>query len=298
MLVDLNKEIIQHRIEISNLSHLKEQEIQTEKLEFENELRKRMWMVGGEGSVFLALLIIGIYKTREAFRKEFNLARQQKNFLLSITHEFKSPLAAVKLNLQTIQKRELDRDQQKTIIRRSLIETERIHNLVENALFAARLESENFEFYFEELDFSAFLESLIEEYVSRIDHEHSIIKFIPPGIRLQGDRLALSSLFFNLIENAEKYSPEGSKIEIIVSKSNFNVQVQVIDQGYGIPDQEKQRIFEKFYRVGNEDTRRTKGTGLGLFITQHIVSLHKGTIKVRDNYPQGTIFEIKFPTTL
>lgn len=298
MLIDLNEEIIQHRIEISNLSHLDEQEIQAEKVVFNDELKKRMWMIGGEGTVFLALLIIGIYKTKEAFRKEFNLARQQKNFLLSITHEFKSPLAAVKLNLQTLQKRKLEREQQQTIIRRSLIETERIHNLVENALFAARLESDNFEFYFEQLDFSKFLESLIEEYISRIDHEHSIVKFIPPGIRINGDRLALSSLFFNLIENAEKYSPEGSKIEITVSKSNDNVIVQVIDQGHGIPDNEKQRIFEKFYRIGNEDTRRTKGTGLGLFITQHIVSLHKGSIKVRDNYPKGTIFEIKFPGTL
>ena len=110
-----------------------------------------------------------------------------------------------------------------------------------------------------------------------------------------GDKLALSSLFFNLIENAEKYSPEGSKIEITLSSSHEYVIVHVMDQGIGIPENEKQRIFEKFYRVGNEDTRRTKGTGLGLFIVQHIVNLHKGVIQVRYNYPQGTIFEIKFP---
>ncbi|MFN0189203.1 MAG: sensor histidine kinase [Bacteroidia bacterium] len=295
MLIDLNKEVIQYRLEISELSHLNPASIQAEKVIFDKELNKRMWMVLGEGSVFLGLLIFGIYKTKEAFRKEFNLARQQKNFLLSITHEFKSPLAAVKLNLQTLQKRELERAQQQTIIRRSLIETERIHNLVENALFAARLESDNFEFYFESIDFSQFLNSLIEEYISRIDHDHAIIKHIPPGIRLLGDKLALSSLFFNLIENAEKYSPEGSKIEIILSTTHDQVIIHVIDQGNGIPENEKQRIFEKFYRVGNEDTRRTKGTGLGLFIVQHIVNLHKGFIKVRDNYPQGSIFEIKFP---
>ena len=295
MLIDLNKEVIQYQIEISDLRYVNKEEIQAEKLVFNKELNKRMWMVLGEGSVFLGLLIFGIYKTKEAFGKEFNLARQQKNFLLSITHEFKSPLAAIKLNLQTLQKRELERTQQQTIIRRSLIETERIHNLVENALFAARLESDNFEFYFEQLDFSQFLNTIIEEYILRKDHEHTIIKHIPPGIRLLGDKLALSSLLFNLIENAEKYSPEGSKIEITLSISHENVLVHVMDQGNGIPENEKQRIFDKFYRVGNEDTRRTKGTGLGLFIVQHIVNLHKGVIKVRDNYPQGSIFEIKFP---
>ena len=91
-------------------------------------------------------------------------------------------------------------------------------------------------------------------------------------------------------------SLEGSKIEIILSTSQEHVMIHVMDQGNGIPENEKQRIFEKFYRIGNEDTRRTKGTGLGLFIVQHIVNLHKGAIKVRDNYPQGSIFEIKFPT--
>lgn len=295
MLIDLNKEIVQDRIEISNLSHIKPEELSVEKETFDKELKKRMWMVAGEGSVFLGLLLFGIYKTKEAFRKEFNLARQQKNFLLSITHEFKSPLAAVKLNLQTMQKRDLDRSQQQTIIRRSLIETERIHNLVENALFAARLESNNFEFFIESIDFSKFLNTIIDEYIFRKDHEHSISKHIPPGIKIMGDQLALSSLFFNLIENAEKYSPEGSKIEISLSNFNDHVMVYVMDQGYGIPDSEKQRVFEKFYRIGNEDTRKTKGTGLGLFIAQHIVNLHKGVIKIRDNYPQGTIFEIKFP---
>jgi len=293
LLIVLNKEVINYRIEISELSQINQQGIIDEQIYFAKELKKRMFMVLGEGSVFIGLLIFGIYKTRNAFRKEFELSRQQRNFLLSITHEFKSPLAAVKLNLQTMQKRELDKAQQQTIIRRSLIETERIHVLVENALFAARLESDNFELYFERINISEFLESIIKDFILRKDSEHHINKFIAPGIFIKGDQLALSSLFFNLLENAEKYSPEGNNIEISLSRTEEQVIFSIRDQGYGIPESEKQRIFEKFYRIGNEDTRKTKGTGLGLFIVQHIVALHKGTIKVRNNYPQGSIFEIK-----
>ncbi|MBL7923490.1 MAG: two-component sensor histidine kinase [Bacteroidia bacterium] len=295
LLIDLNKEVIQYRTDISELIRLDPAHSQKEKADFASELRKRILMVIGEGTVFLGLLVFGIYKTRQAFRKEFELARQQRNFLLSITHEFKSPLAAVKLNLQTMQKRELGKEQSQTIIRRSLIETERIHLLVENALFAARLESDNFELYFEDIDFSAFLQRLIREYVERQDHDHHITPIITPGVHIRGDQLALTSLLFNLLENAEKYSPEGTLIEIGLSRGQDEAIITVRDQGYGIPESERQRIFEKFYRVGNEDTRKSKGTGLGLFIVQHIVTLHKGSIQVRANHPAGSVFEIRLP---
>lgn len=295
LLIDLNTEIVHQREYISEIKQDNGADQSANQVFFEKEKRKRILMVLGEGSVFFCLLVFGIYHTRRAFRKEFSLARQQKNFLLSITHEFKSPLAAVKLNLQTMQKRELEKPKQQEIIRRSLIETERIHLLVENALFAARLESENFETYFEIIDLSDFVRQLVKDFIQRQDHEHDITEIIAPGITIRGDKTALTSMIYNLIENAEKYSPENTNIEIGLSRNASEALLTIRDQGPGIPENERNRVFEKFYRIGNEDTRRTKGTGLGLFIVQHIVNLHKGSIKIRSNHPNGTVFEIRLP---
>ncbi len=295
LLIDLNSEIVHQRENLAILIHQNPHLAASEKIIFEKELRKRIMMVIGEGTVFLGLLIFGIHQTRKAFAKEFSLAKQQKNFLLSITHEFKSPLAAVKLNLQTMQKRELDKSKQQEIIRRSLMETERIHLLVENALFAARLESDNYDVYFEHIDLSDFAQQLVKDFIERQDHDHEINDSITPGIRIKGDKLALTSLLYNLIENAEKYSPEGTTIDISLSRVQHDAIITIRDEGSGIPEEERQRVFEKFYRIGNEDTRKTKGTGLGLFIVQHIVNMHKGSIKIRSNHPQGTVFEIRLP---
>lgn len=297
LLINLNLEIFQYKVELLNFIHSHTENLSTEKAAFYKSLKSRWAMVFGEGAVFITLLIIGINKTKNAFKKEFALAKQQKNFLLSITHEFKSPLAAVKLNLQTLQKRKLESPQKEEIIRRALLETERIHLLIENALMASRLESHNYEHYFEEINLSSFLKETVEDYIDRQDHDFILNHEIADNIYMKGDKFALTSLVYNLIENAEKYSEKGSEIEFeLKSIGNKECQILVKDQGYGIPAIEKMKVFEKFYRIGNEDTRKTKGTGLGLFIVQHIVNLHKGKITIKDNFPKGTIFEINLPT--
>ena len=295
LLIDLNKELLcyhyQHLNDVDTNSIITNHE----KILYTSELKKRFYMVFGEGAVFISLLVLGISKIRGAFFREVELARQQKNFLLYITHEFKSPLAAVKLNLQTLQKRMLEPIQREEIIRKALVETDRIHLLVENTLLAARLESHNYELYFEEINFSDFIHITVSDYIERQDHDHIITHEICPGIHLQGDKLALTSLIYNLLENAEKYSPLGSNIHINLFKKGNDAFLLIKDEGNGIPPNEYSRIFEKFYRIGNEETRRTKGTGLGLFIVQHIAGLHKSKINVSQNVPKGTIFEIRFP---
>jgi len=294
LLVDLNKESTEYRMEISRLSaetHLHEESIN----HFEKELDKRMLMVAGEGTVFLALLIFGITRIRSAFYKEIALGRQQRNFILSITHEFKSPLASIKLSLQTIQKRELDKVQKETILRRSLAETERIHALVDNVLLAAQLDSGTPSVHLERLDLSEFTADTVHAYTERPEQRHRIECKVASDIHIKGDAQALTSLLFNLLENAEKYSPEGSLIRVILTATNTAAKLMVSDEGGGIPEKERERVFEKFYRIGLEDTRQTKGTGLGLFIVRHIVQLHKGQIRIRNNEPSGSIFEITLP---
>ena len=176
------------------------------------------------------------------------------------------------------------------------METERIHLLIENALIASRLESHNYEYYFEKIDLSHFLRDAVNDFIDRQDHEHSISHEIEAGIQINGDKMALISLIYNLLENAEKYSPADTSIKVRLAKENSKEAIlSFSDEGNGIPEQERHKIFEKFYRMGNEDTRKTKGTGLGLFIVHHVVNLHKGVIHVKPNHPSGAIFEIRLP---
>jgi signal transduction histidine kinase len=297
LIIDLNHQVLENRFAITALLNQETGDLADEKIAMNKELQQKIRMVYGEGFVFLVLLIFGMYKIRRAFHVEFALARQQKNFLLSITHEFKSPLAAIKLNLQTLQKRGLNLNATQTegILHRSLIETERIHELVENVLLAARLENQGYEIIPEEIPLSSFLQDLVEHHRLRQNRLHHFRTELTEGVVVSGDRLALSSLFNNLLENAEKYAPEGTEITLRLTQVLGEAIVSVEDQGPGIPDNERTHIFKKFYRIGNEDTRKTKGTGLGLYIAQHIVSLHHGKIVIRSGQPTGSVFEVRIP---
>jgi signal transduction histidine kinase len=99
----------------------------------------------------------------------------------------------------------------------------------------------------------------------------------------------------NLLENAVKYSPQNIDITLTIARIKNNIQITISDKGIGIADAEKGKVFEKFYRVGNEDTRSTKGTGLGLYIVEQIVKAHQGKITISDNMPKGSVFKIVLP---
>jgi two-component system phosphate regulon sensor histidine kinase PhoR len=298
LLIDLNTEVYQNKIELLRLQQSYNSAVAGEEAGLQAELESRWAMVVGEGLVFLTILLLGIHRTRVAFKKEYALARQQKNFLLSITHEFKSPLAAVKLNLQTIQKRVLTREQQEKIVSKALNETERIHNLVENALLAARIESHSFSLSQEEFNLTECIEGTVENRTIPGSTRVKVRMNLQQGVYIKGDALAVSSIILNLLENAEKYSPEDSEVVIELTSDEKNAVLVVADQGKGVPDAEKSRIFNKFYRVGNEETRNTKGTGLGLFIVSHIVDLHKGTVILEDNKPTGAVFIVMINSTV
>ena len=291
LLVNLNKEVYQQKIELLKMTN-KQEAVDNHILI--KKMHERWWMVAGEGTVFLGLLILGIFITNKSIAKEMLLAKQQKNFILSVTHEFKSPLAAIKLNLQTLQKHHFDKEKQMAILNQSIHETDRINALVENALMAARIEGHSYAFSKEEISLAELLKQVIRS-KGNFSTTHKIEPHIEEDIFIQGDSLALTSVILNLVENAEKYSPDDGNIKLTLKKSSGMAILSVEDQGIGIPDPEKEKIFEKFYRIGNEDTRKSKGTGLGLFIVKHVVNFHKGKIVVKDNSPKGSIFEVSFP---
>ncbi len=259
------------------------------------DFRRTELMLYGEGFVFIGLISLGFWRIRKTFREEIAMTRQQNNFLLSITHELKSPLASLKLSMQTIQKRQLDAEHIKSMADMSMDDIERLELLVENILLASKIESTNFSLNRELMDLSSITENIYDKIKIKHKNQRKFLNEIEKDVYIYGDRFSFSSVIYNLIENAIKYSPTDAEITVKLSGDEKNVMLTVKDTGIGIPGTEKTRIFERFYRIGTEETRKTKGTGLGLFIVKHVVEMHKGSIHVKNNSPRGSIFEVSIP---
>jgi len=257
-------------------------------------ISKRITMIVGEGAVFLVLLFLGLWKIRSSVRKEFELSQRQNNFLLSVTHELKTPIASNKLYLQTIQKRNLDEEQQADLLSKAIIENERLEKLIDNILNAARVESQEIKPFKESVETNHFLKVLVTQFKKRYPNTH-IVLIDSPDISVRFDVFMIETVISNLVDNAIKYSNENSIIKFVAKKENHNFVLQVIDEGIGIDEKEQKQIFSKFYRVGNEEIRTQKGSGLGLFIASEFLKLHHGSIIYLKNQPKGSIFQITLP---
>ncbi|WP_069660894.1 sensor histidine kinase [Arcticibacter eurypsychrophilus] len=257
---------------------------------------ERQAMILGEGAVFLFLFLTGAYHLHKTLNKERMLKEQQKNFLLSVTHELKSPLASIKLYIQTILKRNLDKEQIHSFLNNSLKDIERLDDLVENMLLATRIDNHSYSFPKEKFNLTEVIRNVASRLQIHTCSSQIINLNIEPDIFITGDRFALTLVVSNLIENAVKYSPPCEEIKVELKRMPLEVSLTVADKGIGIKDEEKIRIFEKFYRVGSEDTRKTKGTGLGLYIVKQVLDRHLAFIKVKNNRPAGSIFEVTFNT--
>ncbi len=254
----------------------------------------RMKMIVGEGAIFVLILISGAVYFHSLLRKEHAMHKQQRNFLLSVTHELKSPLASIKLYLQTILKRDLEKEKRDQFIRSSIDDIGRLDDLVENMLLASKIENRSYTFPKEQFDFSDLVHSLLERLTINVQGKRNLHIEVEDGIEIVGDRFSLGSMINNLLENAVKYSEDHTSIYIHLKKDNGRIKLRICDEGCGIPDAEHQKIFTKFYRSGNEMTRKTKGTGLGLFIVDQVVNNHDASIYITNNLPKGTCFEIIF----
>lgn len=249
-------------------------------------------MIVAEGLFFTLCLVWGLRVIRRSAAREVSLARQRRNFLLSITHELKSPIASLRLVLETLIKRNLSPEQRTPLLANGVKDADRLQNLVESLLLAARLE-DKWRPSPEPISFADLARDILEGLQVRFPESEFKLD-LPEHLPLvQADRLGLSAVLQNLLENALKYSPPGAPIAISAEQAGHKLRFQVADQGQGIPDEEKQAVFEKFYRMGNEETRSSTGTGLGLFIVGQVLKAHGGSIRVLNNKPKGTIFIVE-----
>lgn len=259
---------------------------------FENEQNRKTAQYTGEGVVFLAVIILGAVFMYRAVRRQFTLQKQQENLMMAITHELKTPIAVAKLNLETLRKHQLAEEKKQKLLLMTLQEVERLNGLTANILISAQLEEGN-RLMKDELDLSDLVKNAVHEYMNR----HPARKWnvsITEDVDVTGDPLLLEIMVSNLLENAVKYSPPGSAIGCMLYEDQGHAVLKISDEGPGIPVKEKRKVFGKFYRIGNEQTRSAKGTGLGLYLCSRIAADHGATIRIDDNSPQGAIFLVRF----
>ena len=259
----------------------------------ENALRNKIFMIVGEGGVFLLLLFLGIWWIKKNVWQDLKRAQKEKNFLLAVTHELKTPIAAIRLNTQTLKNRKLTEEQSQDLCTDIITESNRLETLVNNILLATQFEQNTVLGNWQKTDLSALVEAQIKRF-QQLFPERTVNSSIHSNISLQAEENMIVSLLFNLLENANKYSPVSEPISVLLKGSEHIVLLEISDFGIGIPTEERKSIFEKFHRVGNEETRSQKGTGLGLYIVKEICKAHKAEITISDNSPRGSRFQITF----
>ncbi|MGG9961876.1 sensor histidine kinase [Ferruginibacter sp. SUN106] len=251
----------------------------------------------GEGVTFFLLIAAGAAFVFRAVQRQLQFSMEQQNFMMALTHELKTPIAVTKLNLETLQKRKLEESQQQRLIQTTLQEANRMNSLCNNMLLSSQIEASGFRISNEEINFSDLVATCVQDFITRYP-QRNITTAIAKEIFADGDQLLLQMAVNNLVENAIKYAPKETTIAVSVTEEKNNITLQVKDEGKGIADEEKKKVFNKFYRIGNAATKGAKGTGLGLYLTRRILHQHNGNISVTDNFPTGSIFTVNLQSSV
>src|SRR5579872_1191704 len=252
------------------------------------------------GIIFFALIIAGIVVYTVFLVREIHKNEQQDSFLNAVTHELKTPIASIRLYLETLQSRQLSETQQREFYRIMLEDTDRLLGTVEQILKAGEARHAAGKKNWEQVDFSGIVAETVE--LTRLRHNlpPEVLQFMGAAdekIYLRGSPQELRTAVFNLVENAVKYSGEQKEIEVdLLTPDIDTVLLRVRDKGIGIPSPELKRIFKRFYRVASSANGRVKGTGLGLFIVRSIARRHGGDAFAESaGTGRGSTFTLRLP---
>lgn len=251
------------------------------------------------GIIFFALIITGLVLNTTFLVREIRKNEQQNAFLNAVTHELKTPIASIKLYLETLKTREVSEEKREEFYDVMLADSERLLATVEQVLQASRTREKSRKLSLTEIDIGKMLKECAELIRTRYKLEPEAIRVaeVPADALVSGDRGELQTVFENLLDNAVKYSKEAVKIfvKIRIHQATF-VEVNIKDKGIGISPDEFKKVFRRFYRVENSSTQTTKGTGLGLFIVRSIVEKHNGKIFVKSKgEDRGSTFVVRLP---
>ena len=223
-----------------------------------------------------------------------NVPAITKDFELAVTISVKllldiATVASSKLFAETLlQRKGLDPIQITSSLEKIIQEQNRLNELVEKILLVSTIDEMHNDMHLKPIS----IHLLIDQIIENTSNSHKLINSVPKDLIVNGDDFYFISLFQNLLDNAQKYSPDGSEINFYLKENPIKNIICISDQGIGISDKEKSKIFDRFYRIEDEETRNSKGTGLGLFLVNQIIKIHGGKIYCKDNSPNGAIFEI------
>ena len=242
-----------------------------------------------EAIILVILISAGILGLYFSVSTLYDLHKQQNNFLLSVTHELKTPISSIILISETLQKRILPPEKHDELLGSIIENADRLKDMTENMLTAMQIENKRFFIRKEKFNLS----ELVKETAHNFSLKNDINIDVKDQIYFNGDKAILKMTLNNIIENAIKYS--GNKpVNISLYKKDSDIFIQISDNGIGIDSKYHKSIFKKFYRIEDDEIRQTTGSGLGLYIVAQAVKKHKGKIYIDDNTPQGTIFKIVF----
>ncbi len=252
------------------------------------------WALLPIGSSFILLLIVGVVLYLILSIKAINLTRRQSNFIDSVTHELKSPMASMKLYLQTLSRHQVSQQLQADFHKFMLEDLEQLDHLINQMLDTGRLDAERPHGEDEDIDVADVLRECASTVCLNYRVPAETVSFDLQPCVIRARRVDLDVIFRNLIDNAVKYAGTPPKVEVALRHSgNGRVSVQIADNGRGISPKLRRKIFGRFVRVGSELEREKPGTGLGLFIARTLVRRYHGRIRVRDpEKVPGTVFEV------
>lgn len=250
------------------------------------------------GVIFFVLIITGLILNTIFLVREIRRNEQHDAFLNAVTHELKTPIASIKLYLETLKSRELDEAKRREFYDVMLADSERLLGTVEQVLQASRAREKARGMNLTEVE----LGSLLDETIQTVrDQQHlgeTAIRFTGPteSVKVLGDRAELQTAIGNLLDNAVKYSGDEPKIYVRLKTSGGNADVYIRDNGIGLARGELKRIFKRFYRVPGKSSAGVKGTGLGLPIVRSIVEKHGGWVRAQSKGEgKGTTFVVQLP---
>ena len=244
------------------------------------------------------MMIGGIFLTYRNVSREMKLARLKSDFVANVSHELRTPLALIRLYAETLELGRLTaKEKYQEYFRIIREESERLTALINNILDFSRIEAGRKEYEFKETNLAELVCSTLDSYRFQIEQngfafEENISRDIPP---VNVDREAIARSLLNLVNNALKYSKDRKFIGVSLYRANGSVKLEVRDHGIGIPPNELEKIFEKFYRCGDPLVHNIKGSGLGLSLVRHIVRAHGGDVEVESAPEKGSKFTIALP---
>ena len=255
------------------------------------------WVLLSVGSVLFVGVIVGVAIYLTVSVKAVNLTQRQSNFIDSVTHELKSPIASLKLYLQTLTMREVGEEERRKFLEFMMHDVERLDTLINHVLDAGYTSQATKQQQLEAIDLATLLRKCVRLVATRYRIDENCIELDLEPCEIRGERIDLVMIFRNLIDNAVKYAGKPPVVKVSMTVNNNLAVVTIADNGPGIPQDLRSRVFARFVRLGDELQREKPGTGLGLHIVKTLLKRARGKIKISENTQQdsGTVFEVKLP---